>query len=441
MSEPASPPTTTRPQPRRAITGEVWAYAGAQIAAASASGLGLTVATVSAAELSGSDQIGGLAQTAMIVGASLLTVPIAALARHRGRRTSLVVAYLIAALGAAGASAAVAFGSWPMLLVALLAVGGGTVASLAARFAAADTADRESLVPQLMAFVLWASTIGSVTGPNLVSVLPKGNASAFTTMALLLATAAAIVAVFCRDRPVRDIVAPSRGGGPAPATSSAPAGAGEPNAAPLEDERPGRRRPLAGILAPLRVPAVRLGALLTTSSHAFMVCLMAMAPVHLHHEGTDPAVVGATISAHVAAMYALSPLFGWLVARVGPRLGGVFAGILFVASASTLLVATIGPLQHALFAVGIAGVGFAWSLGLISGSTIVTGAVAPAERLRAQSMTDLGINVGGGVASIIAGSVVAWFGYPVLSVVAIVLALALTGRFVAAVRERSPRTD
>jgi MFS family permease len=70
-----------------------------------------------------------------------------------------------------------------------------------------------------------------------------------------------------------------------------------------------------------------------------MVGLMAMAPLHLAHGGADLRVVGLTISAQVAAMYALSPLFGWLSDRVGrlPVLG-LGAGLL---TAAALLGATL----------------------------------------------------------------------------------------------------
>jgi MFS family permease len=50
---------------------------------------------------------------------------------------------------------------------------------------------------------------------------------------------------------------------------------------------------------------------------AVMVGLMAMAPLHLAHGGANLRVVGLMISMHVGAMYALSPLFGWLSDRGG----------------------------------------------------------------------------------------------------------------------------
>ena len=44
---------------------------------------------------------------------------------------------------------------------------------------------------------------------------------------------------------------------------------------------------------------------------------MSMAPVHLAHGGAGLRVVGVVISVHVAAMYGVSSLFGWLADRIG----------------------------------------------------------------------------------------------------------------------------
>ena len=62
---------------------------------------------------------------------------------------------------------------------------------------------------------------------------------------------------------------------------------------------------------------VRLAILAVALSHATMVSLMAMTPVHLMHGGATLSVVGLTISLHIAGMFALSPVFGILSDRLG----------------------------------------------------------------------------------------------------------------------------
>ena len=52
-------------------------------------------------------------------------------------------------------------------------------------------------------------------------------------------------------------------------------------------------------------------------SHATMIALMSMTPVHLVHDGATLSVVGFTLSLHIAGMFALSPVFGVLADRLG----------------------------------------------------------------------------------------------------------------------------
>ena len=74
-------------------------------------------------------------------------------------------------------------------------------------------------------------------------------------------------------------------------------------------------------------------------SHAVMVALMGMTPVHLTSHGASLTLVGFTLSLHVAGMYAASPVFGILTDRFGGRVV-VLAGQAMLASA--LLLTTFG---------------------------------------------------------------------------------------------------
>ena len=131
-----------------------------------------TVAAVgglAAAQLSGSAAIGGLALTAGALGAALVGFPshgppsgpgadgpaTPRLPHRRDRR-------LPAATGA------VAVGSWPLLIAASVLLGAATATTLAARFAATDLA-RPQQRGRALSVVLWATTTGAVTGPNLAA--------------------------------------------------------------------------------------------------------------------------------------------------------------------------------------------------------------------------------------------------------------------------------
>src|SRR5690606_2545461 len=69
---------------------------GVQVLAGIGIATGIAVSSLIAADLSGSDAIGGLAQTSAVVGAALVAMPLAQLAARFGRRRSLAFGHLVA---------------------------------------------------------------------------------------------------------------------------------------------------------------------------------------------------------------------------------------------------------------------------------------------------------------------------------------------------------
>ena len=154
--------------------------------------------------------------------------------------------------------------------------------------------------------------------------------------------------------------------------------------------------------------------------HLVMVGLMSMTPVHMGHSGATLQLVGLVISLHVAGMYALSPLFGWLADRVGPRaVLGAGAALLMAAGLVSSLAAGH---QTALLATGLVLLGLGWSAGLVAGSTLVSTAVPVPDRPAVQGLADVAMNVAGALGGIAAGLTVATTSFAVLGVAATVLA-------------------
>ena len=349
-----------------------------------------TVAAVgglAAAQLSGSAAVGGLALTAGALGAALVGLPLARTAERAGRRRGLRRGYLIATTGAVAATGAVAIGSWPLLIAASVLLGAATATTLAARFAATDLARPEQR-GRALSVVLWATTTGAVTGPNLAAPADRmaraigavAQAGPYLLCAALFGAAA--LGVHAGLRPD-----------------------------PLLVSRAARAEPLLPPGGSARaVPA--LGTAAVVVAQAVMVGLMAMGPLHLAHGGADLRVVGMTISAHVGAMYALSPLFGWLSDRVG-RLAvlGLGAGLL---TAATLVGATVAPHAVLQLTCALALLGLGWSAVLVSGSALLVDAVPAADRPRVQGRTDALMNLSGALGGAIAGGLVAATSYPTL---------------------------
>ena len=96
------------------------------------------------------------------------------------------------------------------------------------------------------------------------------------------------------------------------------------------------------------------------------------------------------------------------------------------------LVAATTAESTAVFAVALALLGLGWSLGLVSGTAMVTDAVAPATRARTQGLVDVAISAAGAGGGLASGAVVAGAGYPLLTIGGGVLALAVVPAAVAA---------
>ncbi len=367
-----------------------------QVLGAAGVTIGLAVSTLIAAVLADSDAVGGMAQTAAVLGAALFALPAARLAACSGRRPALVLGYGAGAAGAAVAACAVVLGSWQVLLVALVLFGAASSANLAARYAGADLAHPHRRA-RSVALVVWAATLGAVAGPNLAD--PAGRAAVrlglpvgagpYLLSAVLFGLAALVVLRFLRPDPLA--LAKS-------AVPPAPAAAKRSTAV-------WRSLPAAGKLA--------LGGV--TLCHTAMVGLMSMTPVHMDHGGSSLRVVGVVISLHVAAMYAASPLFGWMADRLG-RVPVLAIGAALVVAASGI--AGMAPAHDApQLAAGLALLAFGWSAGVVAGSALLTESVGVVDRPAAQGLSDLCMNVGGALGGVTAGVVVTAWSYAALGLV------------------------
>ncbi|MGW0466099.1 MFS transporter [Streptomyces sp. NPDC003027] len=368
--------------------------------------IGVSLAAVLAKEVSGTEALSGLASTASVAGPALLAMPLAALMASRGRRSGLVLAYLVAVLGAGIVVLGAVVGNFPLLLVGLVGFGAGSSANLAARFAAADLAEPDRR-GRAISTVVWATTIGAVLGPNVAA--PAGESVAglgipatagpFVWAAGVFLIAAAMVALLLRPDPLL--------------TARALAG-------PEESEEAGARSLRAGMRAVRASSRARLALVTVAASHTAMVSIMSMTPVALSHHGAGLQLIGLVISVHIAGMYAFSPVMGWLSDRLG-RLSviGLAVGLL---SAAALLAGTAGA-SHARTTAGLFLLGLGWSAGLVSGSALLTDSVPRAARAAVQGLSDFTMNTAAGVGGLTAGLIVAQAGYGWLNAVGACLLL------------------
>ncbi|MBX3092635.1 MAG: MFS transporter [Cryobacterium sp.] len=364
-------------------------------------GLGATVSVgaLLASEVSGSPAWSGMAATMSTLGAALIAVPLARSAVARGRRVALSIGSIVSALGAVLATIAAALGSFPLLLVGLALAGAGSATNLQARFAATDLAVPQHRGRQL-SVVVWSTTIGAVLGPNLIAPGEViGGAIGLPTLTgpFVFTIAAQLAAMFVyffglQPDPLLTAIrnAPAREGGP----------------------------PRHGF-ATLRVnPLARYAVVAVAFSHATMVAMMSMTPVHLYGHGATLIIVGFALSLHIAGMYSLSPVFGWLADRWG-RIPTVLVGQAMLVI--SLITAWMGSQFQFWVIVSVIFLGLGWSASTIAGSTLVAESAPVDDRAGLQGVSDLIMNTTAAVCGALAGPILALIGYSGLGVACLAL--------------------
>lgn len=377
-------------------------------------GATLSIGAVLAAQVSGSDAWSGAAATLSTLGAAGAAIPLARLAQSRGRRPALTAGVLSSAAGAVITVLAAALVSFPLLLVGFALLGVGAAVNLQSRFAATDVASPQHRGRDL-SIVVWSTTIGAVVGPNLFGpgeaiAVALGMPDLTGSFAIAVAAQVAAAVVYLAGlHPDPYFV--SR------ALASPPERASEHGVI------------RARALVVFAIAAVAI-------SHAVMVSVMSMTPVHLVNHGASLTIVGFTISLHIAGMFGLSPLFGWLSDRVGRILTILVGQALF---AVALTIVALGELDASLVTVGLVFLGLGWSASTVSGSALVADLVTGAARTRVQGRTDLVMNLAGAIGGAAAGPVLALIGYAGLAASAGGLVLLVVLGAIAVTRSRSAR--
>ncbi|WP_138315335.1 MFS transporter [Rhodoluna limnophila] len=374
-------------------------------------GLGstLSIGSLLAAELSGSPAWAGAAATFSTLGAATWAIPLARLAFAKGRRVSLASGAALAISGAALVIAAAAMHVFPLLLVALFLLGGGSAVGLQARFAATDVPTDKPKARDL-SIVVWATTVGAVVGPNMFGPGEVvGQALGLPTMTgpflfTILAQISATTVFWFGLRPdplllAKELNAETKGLKPKVSFASA--------------------------LATLQAyPLAKFAVISIALSHMVMVSVMAMTPIHMQHLGYDLVVVGFTISLHIAGMYAFSPVFGWFADKFG-RLKTVLLGQMIFVFA--LGFAGFGSEDRFMVTVGLFLLGLGWSAATVAGSALLAESLPADEKTNVQGLSDSSMNLAGALGGGLAGSVLAAFAFIGVNVAALVPVVIIVG--------------
>lgn len=411
--------TPERPEQRRILAVLVLSQvlSGAGLAA------GITVGALLAEEMLGSTGLAGVPSALFTAGAALGAVGIGRVCQRRGRRPGLALGYLAGALGSLGVVLAAALGSVPLLFLALLVYGAGTSTNLMARYAGADLAAPERR-GRAVSTVLFATTLGAVVGPNLVTVtgdvahgwgIPR-LAGPFLLAVVAFGAAAVVLACLLRPDPLRAAREPAVANGPEAGDDTDGGGADD-------DRTDGHPQDADGRSARTVRRGVVTGTTVMVVTQLVMIAVMTMTPVHMRAHGHDTQAAGLVIALHVGAMFLPSPLTGALVDRVGRLWVAAASGLTLLAAGVLAAVAPPHSLPALVVALLLLGIG--WNFGLVSGTALVTDALPPGNRASTQGLVDVGIALAGAAGGMSSGAVVTLAGYPALAAAGGVLALAI----------------
>jgi len=192
-----------------------------------------------------------------------------------------------------------------------------------------------------------------------------------------------------------------------------------------ESQRSQTQRSAANIV---RQPVFVVAVLCGTAGYGLMTLIMTATPLSMHvNDGYPVDVLADVISAHVLGMYVPSLVSGFLIERLGVvRL--MFAGALLLLAAS--IIGLQGQmLLHYWWALLLLGVG--WNFLYVGATTMLTYTYSMAERFRAQAVNEFLVFGTSATASVLAGTVMYYFGWfrlmwipiPILLVVCVALFL------------------
>ncbi|MDH3778372.1 MAG: MFS transporter [Gammaproteobacteria bacterium] len=329
----------------------------------------------------------------MVVAVAATAIPATMLMRRIGRRFGFALAAVFAAIGMFIGVFALIHSSFTLFCTAAMMLGANGAFTQQYRYAAAESVAPE-YVARAISFVLLGPIGGAFLGKELATRGQdwiEGIPYAGTMAALgVLFVLQAILLLALREPEVHE-----------------------------EHEPRHSDRSLKEIIRqPVFFTAVFGGVV----AYGIMTLIMTATPLSMHvNEGYSLEDTSSVIRAHVLAMYVPSLFAGFLIERLG------VTRLMMAGTAGLLATSIIGLQGHALmhywWALVLLGVG--WNFLYVGGTTLLTYSYSMAERFRAQGVNEFLVFGMSASASLLAGTVMFYFGWTTLMLVPIPVLLAI----------------
>jgi predicted MFS family arabinose efflux permease len=334
----------------------------------------------------------------MVVAVAATAIPATILMRWIGRRLGFTLAAVLAATGMFVGVLALKHSSFTLFCAATMMLGANGAFTQQYRYAAAESVE-PAHVARAISFVLLGPIGGAFLGKELAT---RGQdwITGIPYAGTLVALGGLFILQACLLLAMRD-----------------------PEA---QEEHESRRsdRPIKEIIRQRVFLTAVFGGV---AAYGVMTLIMTATPLSMHvNDGYTLEETSSVIRAHVLAMYVPSLFAGFLIEKVGVTR-------LMMSGTAGLLVASIIGLQgHALmhywWALVLLGVG--WNFLYVGGTTLLTYSYSMAERFRAQAVNEFLVFGTSASASLLAGTVMFYFGWTTLMLVPIPVLLAITAALI-----------
>ena len=378
----------------------------------------ITLHSIAAGILGGTDAAAGMPTTVVTFSQSIMAYFMGMIMGRYGRRMGLCTAYGCGFLGALLGLISVLQGNFPLLLLSSVGMGIARSGGQMSRFVVGEIFPVEKRA-QMIGRVVFAGTIGAIFGPILIEPgsqlarllsleVAAGSVSAngglttgpWVIACFLLGTAFLIALLLLRPEPA--FVARQY-------SDSARHKVSPEQQTKLRDM--------------LRLPHVQLAILSMLISQSVMSTLMTITPWHMHLAEHSNAQVSLVISVHVLGMFGLSPLTGYLIDRYGRVSMMVIAALVLIAATIIAPLSTQMPyLLAGLFLLGLG-----WNFGYVAGSSMLADALSGAARTRVAGFNDMLVAFCAGLGTLSSGFLFGIGGFLFVSAGGGVLALLLLG--------------
>lgn len=330
----------------------------------------------------------------MVVAVALTAIPASMLMRRIGRRYGFMLSSTVASVGMFIGVVALKLSSFVLFCVATMMLGVNTAFTQQYRYAAA-----ESVAPEFVARAISFVLVGSIGGAFLGKELATRGHGWIADIPYAGTMAALGVLFVIQMLLLSALQEPS---------------AHEEHAVEHSD------RPLGQIvLQPVFLIAVFGGVV----AYGIMTLIMTATPLSMHlTDGYSIEETSSVIRAHVLAMYVPSLAAGFLIDRVG------VTRLMIVGALGLLATSIIGLQGHSLlhywWALVLLGIG--WNFLYVGGTTLLTYTYSMAERFRAQAVNEFLVFGVSATASLLAGTVMFYFGWTTLMLIPVPILVAIT---------------